>query len=61
MTTSGNLAFIDGITSIATHNGVHRIICYKLTERGQPLPSVELLVPSTSVPELVSAFSRLTR
>jgi hypothetical protein len=54
-------AFIDGITSIATHNGVHRIVRYKLTERGQPQPSVELLVPSTSVGEFVNAFSRLSR
>jgi hypothetical protein len=41
-----SVRFIDGISSIATHNRVHRIIFYKLTADQRPEPSVELVVPT---------------
>jgi hypothetical protein len=53
--------FIDGISSIATHNNVHRIVCYSLTAAGQPVPCVELLISDTGVKNFANAISALSR
>jgi hypothetical protein len=55
------VCFIDGISSIATHNGVHRIIFYKLTADQRPEPTVELVVPDSSLRGIVDAMARVSR
>ena len=51
---------IDGIVSIGTHNGVHRIVCYRLTSENRPEPAIELIVPADSLPGLIAALTRLS-
>jgi hypothetical protein len=53
------LAFVDGISSIGSHNNVHRIVCYQLTPKGAPEPSVELLIPASSLAGIVNALAKL--
>lgn len=53
------IAFVDGISSISSHNSVHRIVCYKLNAAGQPEKSVELLIPAASVSGFASALGKL--
>ena len=51
--------FVDGISSVATHNGVHRVVFYKLSSDQRPEPCLELLVPDSSVRGIVDAMARL--
>jgi hypothetical protein len=53
-------AFVDGISSIATHNDVHRIVCYTLTADGKPAPCVELLIPSSGIKNFADAITALS-
>jgi hypothetical protein len=53
------IAFIDGVSSISSHNNVHRIVCYKLNSGGQPEKSVEILIPAASVPGFANAVGKL--
>ena len=50
---------IDGITTIATHNGVHRITFFKLTNDQKPEPICELMVPSSAIKGIIATFGRL--
>lgn len=50
----------DGIATIASHNGVHRVTFYKLTSDQKPEPAVELLLPEKAVAELAAALGRLS-
>jgi hypothetical protein len=53
------IAFVDGISSISSHNSVHRIVCYKLNAVGQPEKSVELLIPASSLGGFAGALNKL--
>jgi hypothetical protein len=53
-------AFIDGIASIATHNNVHRIVCYTLTADGAPVSCVELLIPVSGIKNFAEAIAALS-
>ncbi|MGD0865454.1 MAG: hypothetical protein ABSA49_07850 [Rhizomicrobium sp.] len=53
------IAFVDGISSISSHNNVHRIVCYKLNATGQPEKSVELLIPAASISGFAAALGKL--
>jgi hypothetical protein len=53
------IAFVDGISSISSHNSVHRIVCYKLNAGGQPEKSVELLIPASSLNGFAAALGKL--
>jgi hypothetical protein len=53
------IAFVDGVTSIGSHNNVHRVICYQLTAKGAPETSIELLIPASSLSGLVNALAKL--
>lgn len=49
----------DGIAAIGNHNGVHRIVLYKLTTGQQAEHTVELLIPDRALEGFVSALMRL--
>ena len=51
--------FIDGVSSIGTHNGVHRIVCYQLSESGKPQPNLELQIPAAAVRAFAEAIAKL--
>ncbi len=59
MDNSPETVFVDGISAIGTHNGVHRIVCYQLSESGQPKPNVELQIPAAAVRAFAEAIARL--
>jgi hypothetical protein len=59
MGSSGLRVLADGITSVASHNNVHRVVCYQLNAKGEAEPSVEILIPSASVKAFAAALSRL--
>ena len=54
-----NVAFVDGVSSVSSHNSVHRIVCFKLNAAGQPEKSVELLIPAASMGGFVGALNKL--
>ena len=51
---------IDGISSIGSHNGVHRVVCYRLTADGKPEPVVELLIGEGPLRGVIAALSDLS-
>jgi hypothetical protein len=55
------IAFVDGVSSISSHNNVHRIVCYKLNAAGQPERSIELLIPAASAAGFANALDKLRR
>lgn len=59
MLESATIAFVDGVSSISSHNSVHRIVCYKLNSAGQPEKSVELLIPAASISGFAGALGKL--
>jgi hypothetical protein len=59
MSESVALAFVDGVSSISSHNSVHRIVCYKLNAAGQPEKSIELLIPAASIGGFAGALGKL--
>lgn len=52
--------FVDGITSISSHNGVHRLVCYQLAADGTTVPCLELLIPGPAVAQISEAFRKLS-
>jgi hypothetical protein len=58
MPDSVTIAFVDGISSISSHNNVHRIVCYKLNAAGQPEKCVELLIPAASIGGFAGALGK---
>ncbi len=50
---------VDGIQSVAIHNGVARIVFMRLDTNGKPIPSVELNVPMNQMPTITQALGRV--
>ena len=50
---------VDGIQSVAIHNGIARIVFMRLDTNGKPLPSVELNIPMNQVPSITTALSKI--
>lgn len=50
---------VDGIQSVAIHNGVARIVFMRLDTNGKPLPSVELNVPMNQMPSITQALGKV--
>lgn len=50
---------VDGIQSVAIHNGIARIVFMRLDTNGKPLPSVELNIPMNQVPSITTALSKV--
>ena len=50
---------VDGIQSVAIHNGIARIIFMRLDTAGNPLPSVELNVPMNQIQSITAALSKV--
>lgn len=53
-----NTFLVDGISTIAIHNGVVRIQFMRIGMNGGPVPSVELHVPVTTMKSVVDAFKK---
>jgi len=51
---------IDGVNSIAIHNGVVRIQFMRLSMEGKPEPSLQLHVPVTAMKSVSDAFKKAT-
>lgn len=51
---------IDGISSIAIHNGVARIQFMCLGLDGEPMPKVQLHVPVNSIKMVIKALRKAT-
>ncbi len=52
---------IDGITSISTHNGVHRVVGFRLDPKGKPLEAVEIHVPGPALKALLEALRKVEK
>jgi hypothetical protein len=50
---------VDGIQSVAIHNGVARIVFMRLDTNGKPIPSVEINVPMNQMPTITQALGRV--
>ncbi len=50
---------VDGIQSVAIHNGVARIVFMRLDTSGKPLPTVELNVPMNQIPSITQALGKV--
>ena len=54
--------FVDGVQSIASHNGVHRIVFFHLAGDGRQNEAVlELIVPASSVRSIGEALIKAGR
>lgn len=50
---------VDGVSSIAIHNGVARVQFMRLGLDGQPNDSHEVLIPMGAVPSIIEALQKL--
>jgi|TARA_R110001583_G_scaffold195427_1_gene373256 hypothetical protein len=50
---------VDGIQSVAIHNGVARIVFMRLDTNGKPLPTVELNVPMNQMSSITQALGKV--
>ena len=50
---------VDGIQSVAIHNGVARVVFMRLDTDGKPLPSVELNIPLNQMASITQALSKV--
>jgi hypothetical protein len=57
------LYFVDGLLSVATHNGVHRLVLFKLSggEKGTAEPCVEIAVPDSAVRSIMETMGKLSK
>lgn len=53
--------FIDGVSSIALHNGVYRLVAFRYDPDGQPADVLEIAVPLEGLARLVDAAGTATR
>ena len=53
--------FVDGVGSIALHNGVYRITFVRLDKDARPVNEVELLVPQNQFREMVAGMQKAGR
>lgn len=51
---------IDGVNSIAIHNGVVRIQFMRLSMEGKPEPSLQLHIPVTAMKSVADALKKAT-
>jgi hypothetical protein len=54
---------VDGLLSVATHNGVHRLTFYELSGPEAPLsqPCVEIDIPAPALDSLLETLTSLTK
>ena len=50
---------VDGIQSVAIHNGIARIVFMRLSTDGTPLPSVELNIPINQMLSITQALGKV--
>jgi hypothetical protein len=50
---------VDGVSSIAIHNGVARVQFMRLGLDGQQINSHEVLIPMGAVPSIIEALQKL--
>ena len=52
---------VDGLLSVTTHNGVHRLMFYELegAESPQARPYIELAIPASAMPSIAEAITSL--
>jgi hypothetical protein len=50
---------VDGIQSVAIHNGVARIVFMRLDTNGKPLPTVELNVPMNQMSSITQSLGKV--
>jgi hypothetical protein len=50
---------VDGLLSLTTHNGVHRLIFYELSEADSPRPYVELAIPAPVMHSIVETITSM--
>lgn len=55
------LFLADGVSSSATHNGIHRIVLFQLSKDAKPTETVEIAVPDKALKDIVEALSKLLR
>lgn len=55
------LFLADGVSSSATHNGIHRIVLFQLSKDAKPTETVEIAVPDKALKDIVEALSRVLR
>lgn len=55
------LFLADGVSSSATHNGIHRIVLFQLSKDAKPTETVEIAVPDKALKDIVEALSKVLR
>ncbi|WP_298421582.1 hypothetical protein [Rhodoblastus sp.] len=51
--------FFDNVQAVGVHNGVARIALIRLASDGKPVPVLELLIPTTQVPQVIKALQQI--
>jgi hypothetical protein len=55
-----NTYLVDGISTIAIHNGVVRVQFMRLGMDGKPKPTIELQLPTTSLKSVLEALRKVS-
>ena len=55
------LFLADGVSSSATHNGIHRIVLFQLSKDAKPTETVEIAVPDKALKDIVDPLSGVLR
>lgn len=50
---------VDGIQSVAVHNGIARVLFMRLDVDGKPLPAVELNIPMNQMKAISQALGKV--
>jgi hypothetical protein len=58
-TTEPMVIFCDAVKALGVHNGIVRISLIRLNAEGQPIPAVELLLPTDQLKTLVKALQQV--
>ncbi len=51
--------FCDAVQSLGVHNGVVRVSLIRLGSDGRPIPTVELLLPTSQLVTLIKALQQV--
>ena len=51
--------FCDAVQTLGVHNGIVRVSLIRLNPEGQPIPAVELMLPTAQLTNLVRALQQV--
>ncbi len=55
-----SVVYCDTLQSVALHNGNARLLMTRLDHEGRPIPTLELILPSSEVSTLLAAIQKVS-